>query len=88
MSKRQRWEYRNMVTKEMDDESFVGAALYHGRLEAREEGHEEGLKEGIQKQQIETARKMLGKGYSVEEIVDCTGISIEDLAALTAANAQ
>lgn len=84
MSKKQRYEYYSVVTKEMDDESFVGAALYHGRLEAREEGREEGLKEGIQKQQIESARKMLKNNIPVEVIVDCTGLSKDEVLAIAA----
>ena len=57
--------------------------------EFRELGHEEGLKEGLQKgmeeglqkgsleKSIETAKKMLQKGYNITDISECTDLSIE-----------
>lgn len=47
---------------------------------AKEEGREE--------EKIKIARNMLKKGYHIEDIMGCTGISDKDLAALIAANAQ
>ncbi len=51
--------------------------------EFRELGHEEGLKEGLKKgsleKSIETAKKMLRKGYNITDISECTDLSIEEV---------
>ena len=41
--------------------------------EFRELGHEEGIREKA----IETAKKMLQKGYNITDISECTDLSIE-----------
>lgn len=50
---------------------------------AVEEGFEKGVKKGIEKGQYQahltTAAKMKQKGYDLEEISECTGLSIEEI---------
>ncbi len=41
--------------------------------------YERALEEGELKKAIETARKMLEKGFSVSEIQDITGLSVDEL---------
>ncbi len=53
--------------------------LERGRLEGKLEGKLEGRLEGEFQKAIETARKLLERGFSREEIIDITGLSLEDL---------
>jgi hypothetical protein len=61
--------------------------LAEGRAEGRAEGLAEGRAEGLaegeaigaKKEKIENARKMKAKGLSVEDIVDITGLSIDEI---------
>ena len=46
---------------------------------SKEEGFEEGKSSGMQKTKIETARKMLEKNMKLEDIVDITGLSKEEI---------
>ena len=45
---------------------------------------EEGIKEGKKAGKIEDAKKMIKKGYSVEEICDITGLEREEIETLKA----
>ena len=45
----------------------------------REEAFEEGLSQGIEQKALETAKKMLANGISLEIIAQCTGLSLEKL---------
>lgn len=46
---------------------------------AKEEGIEEGIKEGIKEGKIVVARKALKKGYSIEEIIELTELTKEQI---------
>ena len=56
------------------------------REEVREEslvqGREEGREEGGLKKALETARKMLAKGYTIADIADLTGLTVKAISAL------
>ncbi|OAD23137.1 hypothetical protein THIOM_001037 [Candidatus Thiomargarita nelsonii] len=43
---------------------------------------EEGVQKGERNKALETARKMLAKGYDLAEIAELTGLSPDDLATL------
>ena len=45
----------------------------------REKGMKEGLEKGLEKGKRVTALKMKEKGYPLEDIVELTGLSIEDI---------
>ena len=63
-----------------------------GIQQGREEGREEGLKQGIERgtQQgieqgkIDTARLMKANGISIEMIITCTGLTLEQIEQLQA----
>ena len=40
---------------------------------------EEGLQKGSLEKSIETAKKMLQKGYNITDISECTDLSIEEV---------
>ena len=71
-----RSEYRFVSAFEMD-------ALYYGRQKGREEGRKEGIQEGILQGFadgiMQTAKKLLEIGLSVENIVKATGLSKEEI---------
>ena len=46
---------------------------------ARDEGIQEGVEQGEKKKQIEIAKKLLKKGMTIEEIVEITELSKEEL---------
>ena len=46
---------------------------------AEKRGREEGLQQGAQKKAIETANNMLKKKYSVSDISEITGLSLESV---------
>jgi predicted transposase YdaD len=49
----------------------------------KEEGKQEGIAEGEAKKARETAIAMLAKGLDIGLVADCTGLSVEDINALT-----
>ena len=49
---------------------------------AKGEGRLEGRAEGERKKSVEAARKMKAKGFTVEDIMDVTGLTTEDIKAL------
>ena len=49
------------------------------RQGGREEGREEGRKEGRKEKQLEIAKKLLKKGMTIEEIVEITELSKEEI---------
>ena len=50
-----------------------------GREEGREEGKEEGREEGRKENTIETAMKMLKKGFDIETIIEITGLKRSEI---------
>ena len=66
-----------------ENESGFQKAREEGRKEGKEEGREEGRKEGKEEGRIENrneiVKRMDGKGYSDEMILDVTGITADEL---------
>ena len=60
----------------------LAKGLAEGRAEGRAEGLAKGEAIGAQKKAMDNARKMKSKGFSIEDIVDITGLSREDIAKL------
>ena len=60
-------------------ESAKVEGLAEGRAEGREVGRAEGRAEGRMNEKYENARKMKSKGFSVEDIADITGLSVDDI---------
>ena len=46
------------------------------------DGFDEGMEKGMEKGKAKVAKKMLERGFSPEEIAECTGIREEDIKAL------
>ena len=63
----------------MLDEIEKYDTIKNSKEEGFEDGFEEGKNSGIQKTKIETARKMLEKNMKLEDIIDITGLSKEEI---------
>ena len=64
----------------------VEQGLEQGRKEGVEQGLEQGRKEGVEqgkKAMLETAKKLLNKGMSVEEVQEITNLTAEEMKTIT-----
>ena len=57
----------------------VDTKMKVARNEGKEEGKEEGKKEGKEERSIEIAKKMKDKNKEIEEIIELTGLSKEEI---------
>jgi predicted transposase YdaD len=64
----------------------LAEGLAEGKAEGKAEGLAEGLAEGEAKGKRETAIAMLADGLSVEKISSYTGLSVEEVDALSQCN--
>lgn len=83
--------YESSLKHKRDAESVFNSALRSGEALGHAKGLEKGLEKGLKegrakgraegehKQAIESARKMLNKGYSKEDISEISGLSIEEI---------
>ncbi|WP_312789853.1 hypothetical protein [Sphingobacterium sp.] len=60
----------------------MAEGMAKGMAKGMSEGMTKGMAEGERKKALETARKMLSKGFEREDICDITGLSIEEIAKL------
>ena len=67
----------------MDYNSGIEGAREEGIKHGREDGIKHGREEGEFKKAIEIAKKMLSRGSSIEDIVDITGLAVEEIQRLT-----
>ena len=78
----------SLFTQEEITDMFIKEAKHEGISMGRSEGISEGISmgrtEGLREGRISTAKKMLDKGMSLEEIQEMTDLSIEDIKALKA----
>jgi len=87
LTKEDMMSYESSLKHKRDAESVFNSALRSGEALGHAKGLEKGLKEGLKegraegehKQAIESARKMLNKGYSKEDISEISGLSIEEI---------
>ena len=63
----ERIKYENDMTTERDIQNYISYA--------REKGLEEGMEKGL----LEAARNMLAEGFSIDLVVKCTGLSVEQV---------
>jgi predicted transposase YdaD len=47
------------------------------KTQARQEGLEKGLHQGLEQEKCSTAKRMLEKGFSDDEIISCTLVSTQ-----------
>lgn len=65
--------YQSRLKHIIDEEARLADVKYH----ATQEGLEKGLQEGKKEEKIETAKKLIAKGFSNEEIQEITDLSLE-----------
>ena len=53
--------------------------LNGAKAEGLQQGLEQGLQQGLQQEKINIARRMLAKGAALEDIVDITGLAVEEV---------
>ena len=53
--------------------------IAEGKAQGLAEGKAQGLAEGAQQQAIETARRMLNKKFSADDISEMTGLPLEEV---------
>lgn len=63
-------------------EEGMAKGIEEGMAKGIEEGMAKGIEEGIEKTRLENAKKMLVKGFSVSDIADITGLSVEEINSL------
>ena len=75
-------KYEFEMTTERDIRNQIAFAKKNARAEGKAEGRAEGKSEGLLERSIETARKMLAKGYPMEEIAEISELPVEQIRAL------
>ena len=83
LTEEDRMSYESSLKHKRDAESVFNSALRSGEAmghaKGLAKGLEKGLAEGEHKQAIESARKMLSKGYNEKDISDVTGLSVDEI---------
>jgi len=83
LTEEDRMSYESSLKHKRDAESVFNSAVRSGEAKGLAEGMAKGLAEGLaegeRKKAIESARKMLSKGFKREDIRDITGLSIEEI---------
>ncbi len=62
-----------------DNTSTLTTAWKNGRQEGLEQGRQEGLEKGIKREKLDTVRKMLARGFSVEDIAEIAGLPLKEI---------
>ena len=78
LSKEDRQKYDESLRKYRDTISVMEGQY----LEGKEAGLAEGLEKGMEKRNVEIARSMKAKGYTVGDIADITGLTAEEIETL------
>ena len=76
--------YKAMWDAETNDEAIRRAALAKGEAKGRAEGEAKGRAEGEAKGRADTARRMLARGLSSEQIAEYTDLSLDEIKELMA----
>lgn len=79
MTKEERQKYDYALRKYRDNLCVYEGAIQKGI----EKGIAKGITKGETKRNVEIVRRMKAKGYPLEEIMDCTGLSAEEIDALS-----
>ena len=91
MTKEERQKYDYALRKYRDNlcvyEGAIQKGIEKGIAKGMEQGIAKGMKQGIAKgvtkRNVEIVRRMKAKGYPLEEIMDCTGLSADEVDALS-----
>ena len=79
MTKEERQKYDYALRKYRDNLCVYEGAIQKGI----EKGIAKGITKGETKRNVEIVRRMKAKGYPLEEIMDCTGLSADEVDALS-----
>ena len=71
------------MTKEERQKYDYALRKYRDNLCVYEGAIQKGIEKGETKRNVEIVRRMKAKGYPLEEIMDCTGLSAEEVDALS-----
>ena len=71
------------MTKEERQKYDYALRKYRDNLCVYEGAIQKGIAKGETKRNVEIVRRMKAKGYPLEEIMDCTGLSAEEIDALS-----
>ena len=63
-------------------------AFEAGFDKGREDGLRQGIEQGAYENKLETARKLIARGYSLEEIADVSGLTIYQVQSLLVGSEQ
>ena len=83
MTKEERQKYDYALRKYRDNLCVYEGAIQKGIEKGIAKGMEQGIAKGVTKRNVEIVRRMKAKGYPLEEIMDCTGLSAEEIDALS-----
>lgn len=78
MTPQERHAYDEHLSALMIQNDVLDSAKLEGKIEGRMEGREEGIKEGV----VRNARRMKEKGLSIEDIMEITGLTFEEVSQL------
>ena len=73
------WAAIRRQMSRMDEASLKAELREEGLEEGRKEGRKEGREQGQKESQIKIAKKMLDKGKSIEEIIEFTELTREEI---------
>ena len=87
MTKEERQKYDYALRKYRDNlcvyEGAIQKGIEKGMKQGIAKGMEQGITKGETKRNVEIVRRMKAKGYPLEEIMDCTGLSADEIGALS-----
>lgn len=83
MTKEERQKYDYALRKYRDNLCVYEGAIQKGIEKGMEQGIAKGITKGETKRNVEIVRRMKAKGYPLEEIMDCTGLSADEIDALS-----
>ena len=86
MTPEEKINYLKEMNTERDRRNQLEYKLQQGIQQGIQQGLEDGLKKGVEQgrfeQKIITAKKLKDNGITPDIIADCTGLSLEEIAAL------
>jgi predicted transposase/invertase (TIGR01784 family) len=74
LPEKERREYQRELERRMVENDVMNTYFIDGK--------DEGVKEGEKNEKMKIARNMKGKDYPIEDIIDMTGLSAEEIAEL------
>ena len=66
------WELSERAKKKGFEEGRA-----EGKIEGEKQGIEQGILKGAEQKAIETAKRLISMGLTLEQIVECTGLPLE-----------